>query len=224
MLKMTQIDCIKEMQAKRLKQSEICEKLDLDPKTVRKYMKHENYSPLPPAKRINPSKLEPYKPAIEDMLNHDDKYWHKQHHTAKRICDRLQQEYGADVEYSLVQRYVKRRRQERLSSRNGYNELVWAPGEAQVDFGQADFETPAGIGRKHYLVMSLPYSNAAFKQVFNGETAECVIEGLQAIFNHLGGCARRLVFDNAAGVGRKVENGIRMTELFRDSRLTADLK
>ncbi len=212
---MAQIDSIKEMQAKRMRQTEICERLNLDAKTVRKYMAQEDFSPVAPRHRCGPSKLDAYKPAIEAMLDHDAKHWRKQQHTAKRICERLQKEYGADVEYSLVQRYVKRRRLERQESTSGYNELVWDKGEAQVDFGEADFETNEGTQRKYYLVLSLPYSNAGFKQVFGGETAECVAEGLQAIFGHLGGCPRRLVFDNATGVGRKMEKSIRITDVFK---------
>lgn len=212
---MTQVDSIKEMQAKRMRQVEICERLNLDAKTVRKYMAQDNFSPEAPLQRCGPSKLDAYMTAIEEMLDHDTRHWRKQQHTAKRICERLQKEYGADVEYSLVQRYVKRRRLERQESHNGFNELVWPKGEAQADFGEADFETMEGTQRKYYLVMSFPYSNAGFKQVFDGETAECVAEGLQAIFNHIGGCPRRIIFDNATGVGRKIETGIRMAELFR---------
>ena len=211
---MTQVDCIKEMQAKGMTLTEICERMGFDPKTVRKYMAQEDFSPKAPVKRELPSKLDPYKHIIEGILEEDQRHWRKQRHTANRICERLQKEYGADVEYSLVQRYVKRRRQERQESRTGFNELVWSPGESQVDFGEADFETPEGTSRKHYLVLSLPHSNAGFKQVFDGETAECVVEGLQAIIRHLGGCPRRLVFDNATGVGRRVEKGIRLADLF----------
>jgi transposase len=205
MLKMTQVDCIKEMQAKRLSFTEICTRTNLDPKTVRKYMAQEDFSPPAPTAKKHKSIIDEYKPAIEKMLDHDARVWRKQQHTASRICNRLIQEYGAQIEYSTVQRYVKQRKQERKETRAGFNELKWDPGEAQVDFGEADFDTENGMERHPYLVMSLPYSNAGFKQVFDGETAECVCEGLQAIFRHLGGCPRRLVFDNATGVGRRVE-------------------
>lgn len=211
---MTQVDCIKEMQAKRLSFTDICTRTNLDPKTVRKYMAQEDFSPPAPSPKKHKSIIDEFKPAIEEMLDHDTRVWRKQHHTAARICKRLIQEYGAQIEYSTVQRYVKQRRQERKETRTGFNELKWDSGEAQVDFGEAEFETENGMQRHPYLVMSLPYSNAGFKQVFDGETAECVCEGLQAIFRHLGGCPRRLIFDNATGVGRRMEKGVRMAELF----------
>jgi transposase len=214
MLKMAQIDCIKEMQGKGMTPTEICNRLELSPKTVRKYLAMEDFSPQAPVRRHGPSKLDAYKPQIERILEEDSQTWYKQRHTARRICVRLQKELGADVEYSLVQRYVKLRRQERQEGRLAFNELEWAPGEGQVDFGEADFKTPTGLLRRYYLVLSLPYSNAGFVQVFDGETAECVCEGLQAIFRHLGGCPFRLVFDNATGVGRRIEKRIRLAELF----------
>lgn len=48
-----------------------------------------------------------------------------------------------------------------------------------------------------YLVVSFPFSNAALLQYFPGETAECVTEGLQAIWQRIGGVPSRVVFDNA---------------------------
>ncbi|GGD88237.1 hypothetical protein GCM10010911_53460 [Paenibacillus nasutitermitis] len=83
--------------------------------------------------------------------------------------------------------------------------MEWPPGEAQVDFGEADFYD--GNGEKtmyKYLCITFPYSNAGYTQLFGGETAECVTHGLQDIFQRIGGVPSRLVFDNASGVGRRV--------------------
>ena len=69
--------------------------------------------------------------------------------------------------------------------------------------------------RRKYLVVSFPYSNDGFAQVFGGETAECVCQGLKNIFKYIGGVPRLLVFDNATGVGRRIGDRIHETELFR---------
>lgn len=62
-----------------------------------------------------------------------------------------------------------------LSYRNKTNK----PGEAQTDFGTADFYEN---GRLHheakYLVLSFPYSNGGFFQLNYGENMECLLEGL----------------------------------------------
>src|SRR4030042_3592497 len=65
-----------------------------------------------------------------------------------------------------------------------------------------------------YLCVSFPYSNAAYAQLFGGETAECVTQGLQDIFTRIGGVPRRLIFDNASGVGRRLGEKVRLSELF----------
>jgi hypothetical protein len=47
-----------------------------------------------------------------------------------------------------------------------------------------------------------------------GENAECVCEGLAALFRFAGGVPCRIVFDNATGVGRKVSGSVRTSRLF----------
>jgi len=45
--------------------TEISRDLRLDPKTVRKYLAIEDFSPTPPGAHKAPSKLDPYKPVID---------------------------------------------------------------------------------------------------------------------------------------------------------------
>ncbi|MFR3365847.1 MAG: hypothetical protein ACLTR4_00695 [Gallintestinimicrobium sp.] len=68
--------------------------------------------------------------------------------------------------------------------------------------------------RKKYLTVSFPYSNDGYSQVFGGETAECVCQGLVDIFEFIGGVPPLLIFDNATGVGRRIGDVIHETELF----------
>ena len=79
----------------------------------------------------------------------------KQRHIATRVYERLVAECG----YSSVRRWVKRWRQEHRAQSDGFAELKWAPGSAQVDFGQAR-AVVAGVERVvHFLAVSFPYSN-----------------------------------------------------------------
>lgn len=50
--------------------------------------------------------------------------------------------------------------------------------------------------------------------MFGGETAECVCQGLQDIFEFIGGVPPLLIFDNATGVGRRIGDAIHESELF----------
>ncbi len=63
--------------------------------------------------------------------------------------------------YPLVQRYVKNLRD--YHHQEGTLELDWQPGEAQVDFGEADFLDAGGQKRMYnFLCVSSPYSNASY--------------------------------------------------------------
>lgn len=70
------------------------------------------------------------------------------------------------------------------------------PGTAQVDFGTAPFVYQSESMELPYLVMSFPFSNTFYFQVFPSENAECLLEGLQRMFHHMGGVPRTIRFDN----------------------------
>ena len=154
----------------------------------------------------------PYLDIITAWLEEDQKHWSKQHHTAKRIHERLKDEYGFTGSYDSVQKFVQKLRKDIQTK--GTQELIWEPGCAQVDFGEADFNEDTDCVRRKYLTVSFPYSNDGYSQVFRGETAECVCQGLMDVFNYIGGVPKLLVFDNATGVGRRVMDKIHETELF----------
>ena len=185
MLKMSQVNDIRDLSNSGYRIAEISKKLKFDRKTVRKYLNQEDFSPTPPVRHPAPSKLDPYKPKILEWLAEDRHVWQKQQHTAKRILDRLREEDGFDGSSSIVQRYVKSVRHAQQA--RATQELVWEPGSAQVDFGEADFNVNGLCCRMKYLTVSFPYSNDGFTQVFGGETAECVCQGLRNIFEYIGG-------------------------------------
>lgn len=84
MLKMSQVNYIRDLSNSGYRIAEISKKLKLDRKTVRKYLSQEDFSPTPPMKHPVSSKLGPYKPKILDWLAEDQHVWQKQQHTAKR--------------------------------------------------------------------------------------------------------------------------------------------
>jgi transposase len=105
----------------------------IDRKTVAKILKHS----VPPGyRRSKPPprpKLDAFIPIIDRILE-DDKGWLKtQRHTAKRIHERLRDEYGFTGRITIVTDYLgaKKRR-----SREVIVPLSHAPGHAQVDFGE----------------------------------------------------------------------------------------
>ena len=57
MLTMAQINHIKDLSNCGYRISEISRKTGIDPKTIRKYLSMEDFSPVPPVMKKNPSKL-----------------------------------------------------------------------------------------------------------------------------------------------------------------------
>ncbi len=215
MLRMNQIDQIKDLQRQGIGSQEIASKLSLDRKTVAKYMGVDNFAELVAPSVEKPTKLDEFKETINSWLEEDRRMRFKQRHTAKRVHERLKEEYGStySCSYPLVQRYMKNRKSAR-GGEKGYMELVWAFGEAQADFGEADIICNGQFTTIKFLTLSFPASNGAYVQAFGGETAECVAQGLKDIFHRIGGVPSRIVFDNATGVGRRVGEKITFSELF----------
>ena len=214
MISMSKAYSIRQLRMEGDSIAEISRKLEVSRDTVYKYLAAEDLSQRPPAPRGRSSVLDRYRPLIESWLDEDERNWRKQRHTAHRIWVRLRDEAGAEVGESTVRSYVRRLRLERGTSCEQYLDLDWAPGDAQADFGEADFYVGGVRRRMSFFVMTFPYSNVGIAQVFPGENAECVCQALRNIFEHVAGVPRRIVFDNAAGVGRRVGDAVRVTEMF----------
>ncbi|MFC0015547.1 IS21 family transposase, partial [Allobacillus sp. GCM10007490] len=78
------------------------------------------------------------------------------------------------------------------------------PGTAQVDFGTAPFKYHSELIDLPYLVMSFPHSNSFYFQVFPSENTECLLEGLQRMFRHMGGVPATIRFDNLSPAVKKI--------------------
>ena len=216
MLKMSQINHIRDLSRCGYNINQIHKETGADHRTIEKYLKMDDFSETPPVTKAKPSILDPYKDKIQQWLKEDINHWSKQRHTARKVHYRLKNEEGYTGSYDTVQRYLKSLRHDQQCKAS--QELIWQPGYAQVDFGEADFYECGSCVRRKYLTVSFPFSNDGYVQVFGGETAECVCQGLQDIFRYIGGVPEELIFDNATGVGRRVRDKITETKLFTSFR------
>lgn len=209
MLTMTQKNHIRKMFFEQgMNISEIANVTNNDRKTVRKYLSQENWSQKPVKVPTNKSKskLDPFKAEIDGWLEADKKARKKQRHTAKRVYDRLVTLHKDDFDcgYKTVSNYVATRKKEIYTQREGFLPLQHIPGEAQIDFGGADFYENGHLHSGHYLNISFPYSNQGYTQLFKGENQECLFQGMINIFNYIGGVPTRMWFDNASTVVTKI--------------------
>lgn len=214
MISMSKIYSIRQMRMQGLSVSEIAKRMDISRDTVYKYLEKEDLSSSMPIHKARVSVMDQYRGLIESWLDEDERNWRKQRHTAHRIWVRLREEENATVCESTVRNYVRLLKLERGITKEQFLDLDWAPGEAQADFGEADFYFKGVKTRLYYFVLVFPYSNVGLVQVFRSENAECVCQALQNIFEYVGGVPRRIVFDNATGIGRRVGDAISTTEMF----------
>lgn len=201
--------------------SEIAEATGRDWKTVAKYIDMADFNeplPVPASERQICPKLEPYKATIDSWLDEDRNHHRKQRHTATKVYDRLTEEFpGFDCSYRLVAEYVKYRKETlNLKRGEGFLPLEHRPGEAQADFGSAEFYERGRLISGKYIVLSFPWSNAGYLQLLYGENTECLLEGLDAIFKHIRGVPPEIWFDNgSAMVANIIKDGSRdLTDRF----------
>ena len=212
------IEDIRRLDREGMSGRQIAEKLGVSRDSVAKYTNIQDFSPAPPAvprrnkRRVMTKEVCTF---IAKVLEADRDMPRKQRHTAKRIYDRLVAEHGFTGSYRSVSGEVAKWREEHGSPKKEFKELKWEAGSAQVDFGAVDADCGEDeLTRLWMLVVTLPHSNGRFAQVYRGQTAECVVDGLQKIFTHIGFVPRVQVFDNGAGVGRKDAQGVVESKLF----------
>ena len=159
--------------------------------TVRKMLA---YSVPPGYRRQTPPrrpKLEPFAGVIDRILEDDLGRPRKQRHTAKRIFERLREEYGFDGQYTIVKDYV---RESRRQSREMFVPLSHSPGHAQCDFGEA-LVVIGGVEQKaHCFVIDLPHSDGCFVKAYPAETQDDC-----KVFPHNGICSQP-VYPAKAGI------------------------
>ena len=161
--------------------------------TVRKMLA---YSVPPGYRREGPPrrpKLEAFTGVIDAILEGDSRVPRKQRHTAKRVFERLKDEYGFDGQYTIVKDYVRERGRR---TQEMFVPLSHAPGHAQCDFGEA-VAIVAGVERKvHYFVLDLPHSDGCFVKAYPAETTEAFLDGHVSAFALLGGAPQSILYDN----------------------------
>lgn len=150
--------------------------------------------------------LGPYLDIIDTWLEEDLRKHKKQRHTQTRIYHRLVEECGYTGGQRTVTTYAALKKKELAVATDKFIDLHHPGGEAQVDYGTAEVSHGHKIIQVKYLVMSFPYSNAAYLWFLPSENIECFLTGLQELIQLAGGVPRKIWFDNLSAAVVKVEN------------------
>lgn len=192
------------------KRSVMKEEAPLHWETLQKMLE---YSSPPGYRRTAPKqqgKLDIHIPWIEELIKSDQGMPRKQRHTIKRIFERLKDEKGFTGGYTIVRECVNNLKK---ATQEVFVPLEHRPGEAQVDFGHALVKVNGKLGKYPFFVMSLPYSDAFYVQVFSRECTETFQEGHNRAFAWLGKVPWRISYDNSRIAVSQIIGG-------RDRRLT----
>ena len=154
------------------------------------------FSAPPGYRRRSPAakpKLDGFTGIIDQILADDQRMPAKQKHTAKRIFERLRDEYGFAGHYTIVKSYIHDRQ---VSAKEMFVPLHHPAGHAQVDFGEGLI---GGVARKlHFFCMDLPHSDAIFVKAYPAETTEAFLDGHVAAFDFFGKLPLSILYDNTA--------------------------
>ena len=196
----------------------ICRKTGHHFDTVKKYVDCDNWNEEVEPRKEQVSKLDPLKPIIDAWLKNDLLMPRKQRHTGTKVHDRLSKEKETKdlllVGKQTVINYVSKAKKELCKSTYDTAILGYHPfGQAQVDFGDVYAWSGRGTMAKYYeLVISFPASNAGYVQLCKSQNAECLLEGMQRIFEHIAakskkgimGVPTRILFDNMSSAVAKI--------------------
>jgi transposase len=179
----------------------VCEEYGLGWRTLNKILTHSE----PPGYTVSVERSRPklgeFLPVIDEILESDKTAPAKQRHTARRIFERLRDEYGYSGGITQVKDAVARARQ---YSKEVFIPLSHPPGHAQFDFGHATVVI-AGVEQKAALaVMTLPYSDAYFLSAYPRECTETFHAGHQAAFDFYGAVPIRTSYDNTSIAVKKI--------------------
>ena len=135
---------------------------------------------------------------ITSCLDEDDRERvKKQRHTARRIYQRLVEEYGFTGSESSVRNVVHDMRAARKETKV-FVPLKFAPGEAvQIDWGEA---TVYMNGEKlviNLFCARLCHSCAPYVIAYKRQNLESFLDAIIRTFQYYGGVPRRVIFDNA---------------------------
>jgi transposase len=167
----------------------IARHLHIGRRTIAKYLQ----APAPaPTRRDRASKLDPFKPAIDDLLRQDPSA------NAPVIAQRLRP-LGYDGSFTIIKDYLRAVRQH-SAARRAYVRMEPAAGERfDIDWGHFGALVYNGATRKLYAFCLVEcHSRKMYLEFTHSQNFETFMRCHIHAFQQFGGCARELWYDNLA--------------------------
>lgn len=190
---------------------EIARRTGLSRNTIKKYLRADTVEPRY-AKRVSPSKLDPFADKLAGWLKTETGRSRKQRRTVKQMhADLVALGYGGS--YNRVAAFArawqaKRQEAERTTGRGTFVPLVFGAGEAfQFDWSE-DWAVIGGERTKLQVAHTkLSHSRAFIVRAYLLQTHEMLFDAHNHAFRVLGGVPRRGIYDNMKTAVDKVRRG-----------------
>jgi transposase len=174
-------------------------------KTIRKALADPGIPAYTRKEPVAKPVMGPYLALVKQWLEEDRGRPVKQRHTAKRIYDRLKDEYGFPGTERTVRREVSILREKIPDS---HVPQTYQPGDgATFDFGEAQVLMDGQDRKVHLACMRLDYSSKFFVCALPTERCEGLFESHIDAFQYLEGVPERIRYDNMKQAVKKVLRG-----------------
>jgi transposase len=177
---------VRALRERGLSKREIGRELDLDIKTVRKWLRQKWEPQRRPGRGRGLDRWESFLRGRAPEVGFN----------AAVLCRELKAQ-GYEGSYPSLVRYLRPWRQKHRSAETSTVRFETAPGEqAQVDWGSAWVWLGQQRVRVHVFTMVLGYSRRIFARGYSREGLDSLLEGHVHAFEHFGGRTQTILYDN----------------------------
>jgi len=177
---------VRALRERGLSKREIGRELDLDIKTVRKWLRQKWEPQRRPGKSRELDRWESFIRGRAPEVGFN-----------AAVLYRELKAQGYEGSYPSLVRYLRPWRQEHRSAETSTVRFETAPGEqAQVDWGSAWVWLGQQRVRVHVFTMVLGYSRRIFARGYSREGLDSLLEGHVHAFEHFGGRTQTILYDN----------------------------
>ncbi len=186
LIRETEWGAIRELHARGMSKKAIARQLELDIKTVRKWLKKEWRRRR---RELSERGLDPHRSYLEGRgpevgFN-------------GRVLERELREKGWDGHYATLARYVAPLRKAWRGAPEAVVRYETDPGQqAQVDWGSTVVRIGGEPVRIHVFTMVLGYSRRLYGRAYPSEGLGALLDAHEKAFSHFGGRTRTILYDN----------------------------
>lgn len=179
---------------KGMNKSEIARELDIDLKTVRKWLR-QNWSPQ---QRDREHTLDSYQEFLRARAPEVG-------YNAAVLYRELRAEpHGYEGSYTALVKYIRSWRVEARQQNTATPRFETGPGQqSQVDWGSTKVWFESGRQIVHLFVMVLAFSRRIFVKAYLNERMSALLDGHAEAFEHFGGRTEKILYDNPRTIVKK---------------------